>query len=424
MSSLRTRPDGARTLVLRSDRCRAQVAVYARGGSRFETASNQGLTHFLEHMLFRGCEAYPGPHHVALEFESLGASFEGATMVDATMLTLDCPSENLGAVTAVLCNVLRAPRFGGIEVERGIVLEELLEDVDERGASVNADDVLRARVFQGHALGLPIAGTAAAVATFSESDVRAVYPRTFARSACVVACAGPLGVEALEALTDSVVNALPRGEALHTDAWNGVSHGGFVEVPTDDSQCELRLGFLTPGALHADREAFELLVRLIDDGMSTRLYARVCNELGLCYDTHASHDLHEDVGVFSFAGQIAPERAHELVREWSKIVSELAAGNISEEEIARAKARTRWDAEALLESPSSTLEHEALEALWGAPVDMKHWAARVEALGLADLQRVAAAVFEPSGGTLVCVGPTSGKRREKLLGAASPWVSA
>lgn len=396
--------------------------MYARGGSRFETPQNQGLTHFLEHMLFRGCAAYAGPHDVALAFERLGASFEGATMVDATMLTLDCPSENMAAVVDVLCNVLQAPHFGGIDVERGIVLEELLEDVNEHGQSINADDVLRAHVFGQHALGLPIAGTAAAVESFTESEVRAVYPQTFARPAAMVSISGSSSEETLLTLAHRVADALPEGTPLQTERWNGSPPGGFADVDTDDSQCELRLGFLTPGASHADREAFELLVRLIDDGMSTRLYARVCNELGLCYDTHASHDLHEDVGLFAFTGQIAPERAHDLVREWSQIVAELAAGNITAEELNGAKARTRWDAEALLESPSSMLEHEALEALWGTPVDMLAWAARVEALTLSDLQRVARDVFVAGSASLVCVGPITQKRREKLLVAAAPWV--
>ncbi len=423
MSASYTRPDGARILVRRSDRCRSQVAVYARGGSRFETLETQGLTHFLEHMLFRGCDAYAGPHDVALAFERLGASFEGATMVDATMLTLDCPSENLTAVTAVLCEVLRAPRFGGLDVERGIVLEELLEDVNEHGQSINADDVLRAHMFGAHPLGLPIAGTATAVESFTESEVRAIYPHTFARPAAIVSVAGSFSDEALFALAHRVADALPEGVPRQTPHWRGHSPGGFAEVGTDDSQCELRLGFLTPGASHADREAFELLVRLVDDGMSTRLYARVCNELGLCYDTHASHDLHEDVGLFAFAGQIAPERAPDLVREWSKIVADLAAGSITPEELNSAKARTRWDAEALLESPSSMLEHEALEALWGTPVDMQAWAARVDALTLADLQRVARVVFIAGAASLVSVGPIGAKRREKLLAAAAPWVS-
>lgn len=422
MGQIHQRADGARTVTCRTDRRRAHLGVYARGGSRFETSANQGLSHFLEHMLFRGCDALPGPHAVALAFEKLGASFEGATMVDATMLTVDCPAANVHAVARVLADVLRAPSFGGIETERGIVLEELLEDVDENGRSVNADDLLRARLFGAHPLALPIAGTGAAVATFGEQDVREIYPRTFSRASAVTACAGPLAEAELRAIADLLADALPSGTPLQTALWSGPAGQGFEDVKTDDSQCELRLGFLTPGAGHPDREAFELLMRIIDDGMSTRLYSRICNELGLCYDTQASHDTHHEVGVFSLSGRIAPERAPELVREWSLMLTELAQGRIRDEEVIDAKARTHWDADALLESPSSLLEHEALETLWGLPTDMSAWRAKVDALTPDAIRRVAREVFVPGTAAMVSVGPSTPKRHDKLVAAAAPWL--
>ena len=118
---------------------RAVATIFLRVGSRFERRELNGLSHFLEHMVFRGTGTFPDAHAQALAFERLGATLYAATHVDHGLMSVTVPPQNLARVLPLLAEVACAPRFADIEVERGIVREEILEDLDEDGHLVDAD---------------------------------------------------------------------------------------------------------------------------------------------------------------------------------------------------------------------------------------------------------------------------------------------
>src|ERR1700729_3753784 len=135
---------------------RAVASLYLRVGSRFEGPEDNGISHFLEHMVFRGTPSLSSAHDQALAFERLGATLYAATHVDHGVMSVTVPPTNLTRVLGLLAEVAVAPRFTDIEVERGIVREEILEDLDDEGRDVDADNIGRALIYDKHPLGYTI----------------------------------------------------------------------------------------------------------------------------------------------------------------------------------------------------------------------------------------------------------------------------
>src|SRR5262245_11577036 len=158
---------------------RAVASLYLRVGSRFETAEDNGISHFLEHMVFRGTPSLPSAHDQALAFERLGATLYAATHVDHGVMTVSVPPANLDRVLALLGEVAVAPRFTDIEVERGIVREEILEDLDDEGRDIDADNLARALIYEHHPLGFTITGGLETLSRFDERMLRAHHGRHY-----------------------------------------------------------------------------------------------------------------------------------------------------------------------------------------------------------------------------------------------------
>jgi predicted Zn-dependent peptidase len=140
---------------------RAALDIHVRVGSRYESARDNGISHFHEHMLHRGIPGHETAHAQALAFEQLGAAFGAMTYVDHGVLSCSVPAENLEKsleLTALLCE---KPLFNDIALEKGIVREELLEAYDGAGRLVDGASILRKLCFGRHPLGMPIAGTRA-----------------------------------------------------------------------------------------------------------------------------------------------------------------------------------------------------------------------------------------------------------------------
>src|SRR5271165_3281063 len=172
--------NGLRTLVVPQPQLhRAHVAMWARVGSRFENQATNGISHFLEHMIYRGTPRIPSAHAVNLAFESLGGSLFASTQVDHGIFSLSLPPESLDEACELFGEVLSQPAFLDMDIERGIVLEEILEDVDDEGRQVDSDNLSRALIYGDHPLGFTITGGESHVRGFDETILRAHHARHY-----------------------------------------------------------------------------------------------------------------------------------------------------------------------------------------------------------------------------------------------------
>jgi predicted Zn-dependent peptidase len=331
---------------------RAHVALYVRVGSRFETPSTNGLSHFLEHMLYRGTPSLSTAHEVNHAFESLGGYLYAATQTDFGVFSVTLPSESIAQASMLFGEVLAHPTFNDIEIEKGIVCEEILEDLDDEGRQVDADNLTRMMIYPTHPLGYTITGDEERVRSFTQPMLRTHHTRHYNAANSVLAFSGAVDPDACLALAEESFARLAKGEPVRTDA--PVHHQKKARldiVENVSSQTELRVCFRAVPERSEHRPAMDMLMRIIDDGMSTRLYHRICDSKGLCYDVGASFDGYEDDGVLDFAAGVQHARTSVVTKEILGLLCDLAKEGPTEAEVEKARRRNAWEMRTISDSP-------------------------------------------------------------------------
>jgi len=407
--------NGLRVLAVRAPSVSLSVAeIVTLAGSRFDPPELGGISHFLEHMLYRGTPTHPGPHELSLAFEELGGSLEAATYVDRGSIVLEVPGENLLASLPHLFDVYRHPLLDGIAIERDIVREEILETLDEAGLLIDADEVSRRATFGDHPLGRPIAGTVDALARFDRSRLAEHHRRCYVGAATVLCVAGPLDPTQVIRSVEAGLGSVARGAVEPSPEVEPSTAPRFDFVPHVASQTSVRLALRAPGANAPLEAATELLLHVLDDGMSTRLYHRICNTLGLCYDVGAYYETWNDVGIVELWAEAAHERVEQLVDEIISVVLALRDQPPSPDEIDRAKKRSRWQLMQLLDEPGEIASFYGHAELTATAADPQERALQIEAVTPAELRQAAEALLRPNQIALSCVGQQPRRSRDRL----------
>jgi len=393
---------------------RSVVDVHTRIGSRFEPLEQNGISHFLEHMLHRGTAAHPSAHALALAFESLGGALSAATYVDHGGISLAAPPENLEPLIGVLGDVLLAPIYSGLEVEKGIVREEILESLDEDGRSIEADTLLRALAFPNHPLGLPITGSLETLESFQIPALSAFHRAHYTAEGNVVTVAGPIEPDRILRQISEVFADLPHGKEPVAETPAAQTEARFSHVRYAGSQVSVRVGFRAPGEHHPDEPATELLLRTLDDGMATRLYERLCDERGLCYDVSASYEAYADSGLFDVAADSAPERAEEVLQEIFAVTRALRDQGPSESELEKAKKRFAWQLAEQDDDPAALAAFYGLGELTGIARTPSERLTQLEAITMTDVRRAAERLFARESLNVLIVGPLTAKVKTRL----------
>jgi predicted Zn-dependent peptidase len=393
---------------------RVLIDTHLRVGARYETNETSGISHFLEHMLYRGTPAHPSAQELALAVESKGGMLLAATATDSGSLTVSSPPGNFAELLALHAQVFQYPVLSGIDVERGIVSQEILEGLDENGRSVDPDNLIRALAFLDHPLGLPITGTLAHLERFDRDMLTAHHGKHYTAQNAVMAIAGPIDIAfALEGVQQHFSN-LPQGELARAQAPAPASGPRFSYVKDSGSQTALRVAFRAPGLQSEDEPAVDLILRLIDDGMSTELYRRVCDNLGLCYDVSASYEAYSDSGLFEFRAETTPDRMAAVLREILGIASDLGKRGPSAEALRKAQQRHLWQLYEMLDSPESLTNYFALGTLHQvqrSPIQRQAQLAHFDAPAIA---AAASRLFQPQQLSVLAVGTLSRREQEAI----------
>src|SRR5262249_3066578 len=210
----------------------AALVVYAKVGSRYEPPADNGLSHFLEHMLFRGTARHPSSYALNFAIEDLGGTLYAATGRDSSLYQISLDPALVPQGIELLGDIFTAPAFTQLELEREIILEEINEDLDEKGRDVNLDDLARQLAFPGHPLGQKITGPATNVERFDVGDCRRHFARFYGARNIIFCVAGPVARDAVLAAATPVLGALPSGERATTEppeALDGGPHFAYVE---------------------------------------------------------------------------------------------------------------------------------------------------------------------------------------------------
>lgn len=401
---------------------RVHVALWGRVGSRFETRQNNGISHFLEHMIYRGTQRVPSAHAVNLAFERLGGSLFASTQVDHGIFSLTLPPESVDAACALFGEILSQPAFLDIDIERGIVLEEILEDLDDEGRQVDADNLSRALIYNDHPLGFTITGGEAHVRSFDEVAMRRWHTRHYTAANTVLVFAGAVDPELALRLARRDFGGLERGERIAAEPpIHSQRQARLQLVDNVSSQTELRVCLRAFAEGHPLRPALDVLMRIVDDGMSTRLYHRLCDARGLCYDVSAAFDCYEDDGIVDVAAGVQHRRVALVTGEILTMFEELAREGPSAEELEKARRRIAWDARALADSAEETAAFLAAGLLFERFSSAEQHVAELVSVQAADVCNAARQLATPEHLNVVAVGLHGNGEGARLADLVGGW---
>ncbi len=398
------------------------VAVYVHAGSRHESAPQNGVSHFLEHLFFRGSEGFPEGRAMNAMVEDVGGSLNGVTTRDHGYYFTPVHPARLEVPFTVLGDMLARPLFKEIELEREVILEEILDEVDEDGRDIDVDNLSKAAMFGADPLAMKIAGSRESVQGLREEDLRAHHQRAYGARNLVVACAGPVRHAQILELASKTFGALRSGGTL-VDPVARVLPGGprLVAVEHRESQMELQLSFPGPAEEHPDFPALRVIRRVLDDGLASRLQLALVERKALAYSVGAGMDSFTDCSVFEIGCACAPKKAPQALEELVKLLEELRTTPVPPEELERAKKKSRMWLEFSLDAPSEMIGWYGGGELLRPPAEtFEQWIERIEAVTAADVQRVAQAIFRREAMVAVAVGPLAGveKKLQKVVDGA------
>ncbi|MDH5491226.1 MAG: insulinase family protein [Myxococcales bacterium] len=383
---------------------RVALSIFVRAGSRYESVEDNGISHFFEHVVFRGTTAHPSAFELSVALEGLGGDVDPAMHADFTTYPLTLPPENLREGLEIFSEIFRRPIFRDFEVEKRIIREELLDGFDEEGRCVDVDDLLRAQCFPDHPLGFKLAGSIENVERFAREDLEAHRHRFYRAKNMVLCAAGPLDVETFFDEASRCFGDLPAGEEIPRGAPPGEPRERFVYVRDEDSQASLRLGFRIFGLRDARLPAIMLLERILDDGLSSRLHRRIIDEKGLAYECFAGMESYEECGLFELGATVEHEKCPEMVRELLGLIRDLREEPIGALELDRARNRFLWHLEATLDDAESMVDLLGTSALFRLRETLHRSASLAKAVQPSDLEAIARELLREDRAHLCCVG--------------------
>jgi len=402
----------------------AVCALFIKVGARFESTKDNGLSHFVEHMLFRGTERYPTSLALNTAVEKLGSTLHAETGRDYTLFQLALEPAHVPAAIELLGELLGSPRFSDIELERRLILEEINEDYDERGVEINADDIARGLAFDAHPLGQRIIGPRPNVERFNDRDVRRHFKRFYGATNATLCVAGPVHHAAVVDAAGRAFEGMAAGtRAVHKPAPRAKKQGAQLQHVADaGSQTSLAVVFRAIPELDARYVALIALLRVLDDGMSTRLHYTLADQKGLAYSIHAAIEPLADTALFEVAGATANAKVPSLVRELLVLLDGLRRGEITEDELAKARVRYRYETLASIDDASTMAGWFGGTSLYYPPLPLSERLDAIMAVKRDDVVAIARDVLTPDHLALASVGSLSKSRLGELRGVINDWT--
>ncbi len=400
----------------------AVCSLFVKVGARFEAPEDNGLSHFVEHMLFRGTERYPTSLALNTAIERLGSTLHAETGRDSSLFQLALEPSHVPEALALLGELLTRPRFSDIDLERELVLEEINEDYDESGIEINADDIARGLVFEDHPLGQRIIGPRSNVERFSKKDVERHFATFYGARNAHLCVAGPIEHGHVVEQAARAIGSMPAGTRAEVPAAPPVIKGPLLQHVRDvGSQTALAVVFRAIPELDPQYLSLVALERVLDDGMSTRLHYTLADQKGLAYSINAAIEPLADAALFEIAGATANAKVPVLVRELLALLDGLRQGKVTEDELEKARVRYRYETLASIDDASTMSGWFGGTALYYKPPALSERLAQMQKVTRDDIVRVAEQVLSPEHLVLAAVGSLSKARLGELKQAIHDW---
>jgi predicted Zn-dependent peptidase len=405
-------PSGLRILTESVPAMRSvSFGVWVTVGSRDETAALSGVSHFLEHLLFKGTQKR-GALDISAAIEAVGGETNAFTAKEYTCYYARVLDDDLALAIDVVCDLVADSVLdpADIETERGVILEEIAMHDDEPGDEVH--DLFARAVYGDHPLGRLVSGTADTISPMSRQQIRGFYRRRYSAPSILIAAAGNLDHGMVVRLVRQALAGTPldTGPATPTPRRPATPAARTraartVVRPKDSEQAHLVLGCRGIDRLDERRFALTVLNNVLGGGMSSRLFQEIRERRGLVYSVYSYASQYADSGILAVYAGCAPGKADEVLELTRAELGQVAAHGITEAELARGKGMAKGSYVLGLEDTGSRMSRLAKgEMLYGDLLSVDELLARVDAVRLDEVNALAADLLARPM-SLAVVGP-------------------
>jgi len=397
-------PSGLRVVTDRMDHLEtASLGVWVGAGSRNETANEQGLSHLLEHMAFKGTRRRSA-REIAEEIETAGGDLNAATSIEQTAYYAHVLAEDSGLALDILADILTDSTFDPAELERekGVILQEISAAEDTPDDLVF--DLFNATAYPDQPIGRAILGTPEGVSSFKRETIGDYLNTHYRANESIIGAAGAVEHARIVDETQKRFEAFssdpaPKAPAAHY-------RGGDKRLKKKLEQAHIIVGFEGVAYDHPDHYAMNIFTNAVGGGMSSRLFQEVREKRGLAYSIYAFHWGFSDSGLFGFYAGTGAKDVADLMPVALDCVAQ-ATQDFSGVELQRAKAQMKVSLLAALESPAARAEQMARQLLaFDRVVPRAEIIEKIESITLDDVRRVGAATLR-SAPTVTALGPIS-----------------
>jgi predicted Zn-dependent peptidase len=383
------------------------TGVWVRSASAHETRGKMGVSHLLEHMVFKGTERRTA-RQLALELEVRGGALDAYTSRDHTNYQAHVLDEDLPRAVEVLTDLVRRPllRDEDLQLERNVVLEEISTVEDTPDDLIH--ELFNDQLWPEHPYGYSILGTRETVGALSAGDLKAVHGAGYYPGNCVIAAAGRLEHgKLLELLEREGWFEGDRAEAPRPPIeGRAARRGAEFRAERDSAQVHLLFGSDTFPYRDRRRFALSILTNIFGGGMSSRLFQRIREELGLAYGISAYQQFLQSAGVAGVYVGTQPKTAEQAAEAIRAESARLAGEGLTEAEVAEGRQQLRGQVMLALESPASRMSRMATMVMQGEGYrTLDRILDEIGAVRRETVNEIAAEYFQPERQTVVRLGP-------------------
>lgn len=404
-----------------------EVAMFLRAGLRLEDETNNGISHFLEHMMFRGNEKYPDSVLMNKEFEKIGRDLRAFTMGEYTFYGFSPHVSQLERGMELFADFFANPIFVGIELERQIILEEYLEEMNDKGENVDINNHACKLLYAGTPLAMATIGTEKTIKSIDEKMLREYFQTYYHPENMVLVGAGCLSRNQFLSLTERYFSRLPaRGRAIPCDYFQSSiaenqTEPALVFQYDADSQVQLQICFRSVSYNDPDYYAIYLINRMFDDGVASRLQRALREKLGLVYSVECRATSMSDTGTFDFDVTVSCEKVFQVATIIFKEIKTFVEFGPTQEELDHVKQRYFYDLDFDLDDPYKQILRFGFVQLYSKEVTIEEEKSIIEGIDIQSLRKIARKTFIRDTLNLIVVGPFTPELKKNLEGLVAEF---
>jgi predicted Zn-dependent peptidase len=387
------------------------LGLWVRTGSRDETPAQAGVSHFLEHLLFKGTERYSAIE-ISEYFDGLGAATNAATSKETTHLYSRFLDEHTEAALDLLAEMFLQPTFPDIDSERQVVIEEIAMYEDEPSDRVH--DVLADAIFGEHPLGRRVLGTAEVIGSIPIPDISAYHQARYRGSNLVVSASGHLEHERIVELVRGHFQP-PAGQVGHGNGAGTERAARLCFYPKETEQYHICFG--APGIPRNDDRRFALGVMdtVFGGSSSSRLFREVREKRGLAYAVGSYSEQFADSGTVAMYVGTREDNVEEACQIIGRELESIRSEGVSDDELDRAKEHVKGRLVLALESTSARMSRNARSTLFDTPLlSIDELIERTDAVTREDVCELAAELYAPERISAACIGADEDRFRRAV----------